>query len=243
MSILGQPPSMAEKIIQFGTRQISYRLHRCTRKRLRIVVSPELIVDIYAPDNAKDYEIDAAIEKKAAWIAKTLDKVAGFHPIPVPTRYIDGETIVYLGRQYRLKIGISQPAKLLGRFLHIQVPDKKDNKKVKQIVDAWYRQRAKDVFARYLVKCQKITSRHNIPQPTLVVRSMRRRWGSCSPTGRITLNLSLIQVPVHCIEYVIMHELCHMKHHNHSKSFYGLLTRCMPDWKQRKQFLSALGFS
>jgi predicted metal-dependent hydrolase len=236
---------MAEKIIQFGTREISYRLHRCARKRLRIVVSPELVVDIYAPDTATDSEIAAVIEKKAAWIAKTLDKVEGYHPIPVPIRYIDGETIVYLGRQYRLKIdiGVSRPAKLLGRFLDVQVPDKKDNKKVKQMVDAWYRERAKDVFARYLTKCREITSRHNIPEPTLTVRSMRRRWGSCSPAGRITLNLRLIQVPVHCIEYVIMHELCHMKYHNHSKSFYGLLTRCMPDWKQRKQYLSSLGFS
>lgn len=237
--------SIAEKIIQFGTRQISYRLHRCNRKRLRIVVTPELVVDIYAPDNADESDIEAAIDKKAAWIAKTLDKVEEYHPIPVPTRYINGETIVYLGRQYRLKIDIGepQPAKLLGRFLHVQVPDKKDNKKVKQIVDAWYRQRAKDVFSRYLIKCQEITTRHNIPEPVLVIRLMRRRWGSCSLKGRITLNLRLIQVPVHCIEYVIMHELCHMKHHNHSKSFYGLLTRCMPDWQQKKQFLGTLGIS
>ena len=110
----------AEKhILEFGSRQITYRLHRADRKRLRIVVSPELMVDVYAPRNTDNEKIRIALQKKASWIARTLDKLESYHPLPIPKRYISGETLVYLGRQYRLKVvkGSKQPAKLAGRFL------------------------------------------------------------------------------------------------------------------------------
>ncbi|HEX22396.1 MAG TPA: M48 family peptidase [Chromatiales bacterium] len=237
--------SMAENILRFGTRRIEYRLHRTDRKRLRIVVSPELTVDVYAPGDADNDQIEAAVRKKAAWIARKLDNLESYHPLPAPTCFVSGETIVYLGRQYRLKVthGPKQPAKLLGQYLWVWVEDKTDTKAVKLAVDSWFRQRADEVFGRYLEKCQQVTSRHGVQEPLLVVRAMRRRWGSCSPAGRITLNVKLMQVPVHCIEYVIMHELCHLKHHNHSKLFYALLTRCLPDWRKRKEILGSVRLS
>jgi len=108
---------------------------------------------------------------------------------------------------------------------------------LKNKVDAWNRQRAEVTFARYLQTCLKVTSRHRLTEPTVSIRKMRTRWGSCSAKERVTLNLHLIQAPVHCIAYVIMHELCHLKHHNHSPAFYALLNRCMPDWQKRRQLL------
>ena len=236
----------AEKhIIKFGSRKISYNLYRSDRKRLRIVVSPELTVDVFAPKTVNDKQLCVAIQKKSPWIARTLDKLETYHPLPTPKRYISGETLVYLGRQYRLKVeeGSKQPAKLLGRFLWVWVKNKKDVQSIKKAVDTWYRKRARETLGRYMERCYTIASRHGVPEPLLVIRAMCRRWGSCSPSNRITLNVNLVKVPVHCIEYVIMHELCHLKNHNHSKVFYSLLTRCQPDWRKRKETLNCFRLS
>lgn len=225
--------------IDFGTRKIVYKLHRQKRKRLRIVVAPELTVDVFAPEAADEEQIHAALIKKAPWIIRKLDALETHHPLPAPKRYISGETLVYLGRQYRLKVeqGFRKPAKLVGRYLWVWVEDKKDTQGVRKAVDSWYRKRADETLGRHMERCYAIAFRHGVPEPVLVIRTMLRRWGSCSPKGRITLNLNLVKAPVHCIEYVIMHELCHLKYHNHSSSFYSLLTRCMPDWRRRKAIL------
>jgi predicted metal-dependent hydrolase len=235
----------AQHVIQFGARQISYHLHRADRKRLRIVVSPELTVDVFAPNTVSHEQVQIAVQKKASWIARTLDKLETYHPLPTPKLYVSGETFVYLGRQYRLKVknSVRQPAKLLGRFLWVWIEDKTDAQGVKRAVDAWYRKRAHETLGRYMEKCYAIASRHGVPEPLLAIRAMRRRWGSCSPSGRITLNVNLVQMPVHCIEYVIMHELCHLKYHNHAKTFYSLLTRCQPDWRKRKETLDRVRLS
>ena len=226
-------------VIAFGTRKITYTLHREDRKRLRIVVAPELAVDVFAPATDDEDQIQAAVMKKAAWIAGKLDALERYHPLPAPKKYISGETLVYLGRQYRLKVeqGPRQPAKLMGQFLKVWVEDKHDTRSVRNTVDSWYRKRAHETLDRYMTRCYAIASRHAVPEPVLFIRTMRRCWGSCSPKGRITLNLNLVKTPVHCIEYVIMHELCHLKYHNHSKSFYSLLTRCQPDCRKRKEIL------
>jgi len=236
---------ISKHVLHFGTRRIPYRLHRSERKRLRVVVSPDLSVEVFAPISVDDEQLRATVQKKAPWIARTLDKLEAYHPLPAPTRYISGETLMYLGRQYRLKVekGSKKQAKLLGRFLWVWIEDKADIQEIKGVVDEWYRKRAYDALGRYLEKCYTIASRHGVPDPVPVIRAMRRRWGSCSPSGRITLNTNLVQVPVHCIEYVVMHELCHLKHHNHSKAFYALLTRCQPDWRKRKEALDRFRLS
>ena len=229
----------SEHILSYGTRRIPFQLRTMERKRLRITVRPNLSVRADAPDTFSESEILEAMQSKASWVASQLDELEAYHPLPKPHRYVSGETIVYLGRQYRLKIeqGENLPAKLRGKFLHITAADAKDRKSIKIKVEAWYRQRAEVTFARYLQNCLPVTSRHGITEPIVSIRKMRTRWGSCSAKERVTLNLHLIQAPVHCIEYVIMHELCHLKHHNHSPAFYSLLSRCMPDWQKRRQLL------
>ena len=235
-------PPTTDRILLFGKRRIPYSLQVMPRKRFRIVVTPGLHVKASAPDTVSEEDVQAAMQSKAPWIARQLDAMQQYHPLPAPHKYISGETFVYLGRQYRLRVetGPNSSAKLTGRFLLVSVPDKQDTASIRKAVDTWYRDHAATTFQKYLDKWQAVAARHGVPACQLVIRRMRTRWGSCSASKRITLNLDLIQTPTHCIEYVIAHELCHLKHHNHSKAFYRLHTRIMPDWPRRKALLDTI---
>ncbi len=231
---------LGERYVSFGSREIPYRLQTMARKRLRITVRPDLSIRVDAPEGFTEEEISEAVRSKGRWLVRQLDEIAAFHPLHQTYRYVSGETLVYLGRQYRLRVVKSEPkpAKLRGRYLHVTVDDKRDTEAVKRGVESWYRRRADEVFARSIEQCFEIAGRHGAEKPDLTIRKMRTRWGSCSALGRMMLNLYLVQVPVHCIDYVVMHELCHTVEHNHSKAFYRLLTRCLPDWEKRKAVLN-----
>jgi hypothetical protein len=203
---------------------------------------PNLSVVVHAPFSAAEKTVFDAIVRKAPWISNALDQLREFHPHPTPNTYTGGETFMFLGRQYRLRVeqGPLTAAKHEGRFLKVTVPDKTMRDKIRQVVERWNAARAKDVFTKHFFSCLEIGTRHGIPAVSFKVRNMRTRWGSCTAAGHITLNLHLVKAPVHCIDYVIMHELCHLVHHDHSEAFYRLLSRCMPDWQRRKRILNQL---
>lgn len=114
-----------------------------------------------------------------------------------------------------------------------------DPRKVRKAVVGWYTERAKDVLRRRLELCHAQIKRLCVSIPKLVIRPMTRRWGSYTKAGSIVLNRELVQAPVHCIDYVIFHELVHSIVPNHGPRFYELLARYLPDWELRKTRLEA----
>lgn len=225
--------------IQFGTASIEFRIQFRKRKRLTIHVHPDKTVKVIAPEERSLDEVVQRVRKRAAWILKQQDYFEQFQPLPTPRRYVSGETHLYLGRQYLMKVRTSSQelVKLKGRYLHVSTQNPKSVNQVSALVDAWYSAHAGKTFQRRLELCRDRIRTFRSEDPDIVVRKMRTRWGSCTRAGNLVLNTELVKAPLDCIDYVIVHELCHLRVRLHSPTFYRLLTRCLPDWERRKRRL------
>ena len=209
------------------------------RKTLEIAVHPDKRVIVRAPNGTDPDSIKRALKKRARWIQKQVDFFCKFEPRTTNRKYLGGETHLYLGRQYRLKVSVGKKneVKLSRGFLHVFSYNGNEPEKIKKILDAWYLEKAKVKFADSLNKSlPKFKAKlHGFPR--LNIRRMKTRWGSLSTKGTITLNFDLIKAPTECIDYVIIHELCHHEFRKHSPDFYKLLEKMLPDWQKRKHKL------
>jgi len=228
--------------IQYGKEIIEFALEFSDRKKLRIDVYPDRHVVVYAPTGKTIEEIKERVKKKGSWIIKQKLYFERYQPSLPNKSYISGETHLYLGRQYRLKVLESdcEEVKLFGKYIFVSTKSKQNTMKVKALFDEWYKKHARKIFYQYLVDCYNRSDRFRFKLPNYQIRKMNKRWGSYTKGGYILLNLELIKTPLYCIEYVIMHELCHMKVRSHNIQFYKLLTTLMPDWKKRKEKLDAI---
>lgn len=223
-----------EKII-YGKSVIEFNITYSDRKTLGITVNPDLSVNIKAPLNSKKEDIFKIVEKRAPWILEQKRFFLSFEPRRKEYLYKSGETHYYLGRQYLLKIveGKAEDVFYKGRYLLLETNDKSPLN-VKKLLDRWYRDRAKVKFAEIAEPLIQQFKKYEVEPNNLYIQNMKFRWGSCSAKGNIILNPELIKAPKPCIEYVIIHELCHLIHPNHSKAFFQLQSREMPDWEKWK---------
>lgn len=225
--------------IQFGSRQIDFRLEYSSRKSLGITITPEMKVLVKAPTDTSIEKVKEKIRKKAPWIIRQQSFFLSFQPKTPPRKFISGETHLYLGRQYRLKLvpGKIESVKLKGKFLEVTTNEKA---RAKQLVGDWYLQNAKLKFHSIARPLIEKFSKYKVEPTSIVFRDMPTRWGSCTPKGKIILNPELIKAPKGCIEYVIIHELCHLIHHDHTQKFIDLQTKEMKDWEKWKMKLEKL---
>lgn len=227
-------------VIEFGSESICYEvLFLASRRTLGIEVHPDQRVVVRAPTGCPAELIAERVQKRAAWICRQIADFQRYTPRTPQRQYLSGETHLYLGRQYRLKVvsGDVGSVKLSRGYLTVTVAGVPDRERVRAMLHRWSLVRARQVFEEVLARNLR---RHCIAQsPRLIVRAMKSRWGSLSQAGTMTLNSQLIRAPRSCIEYVITHELCHLTHRDHDASFYRLLGQIMPDWEKRKQRLEA----
>ena len=232
LSSLTQDPLLG---FLYGDEYISFvRVPRLKASaKILIKVHPDGRVVVAAPEEASHEAVLAAVQQRGRWIYKQLRDFAKRLEYTTPRQYLSGESHYYLGKQYLLKVNQApqhvQRVKLLRGKLEVSVRNN-NAEKVRDLLTSWYKSRAKKVFAQrldaMLEQAWWITVR-----PPLRTLSMQNQWGSCSPNGSLTLNPHLVKAPRECIDYVILHELCHIAEHNHSQRVYRLLGQVMPGWE------------
>jgi predicted metal-dependent hydrolase len=232
--------------VQFGNTPFIFDVLYSARRTLSVQVYPDRAIEVDAPTGTDPKVIEAFIKRHGAWILRQLRELTQYDKQnnPLPRRYVSGESYRYLGRQYRLKVVADNVERVvLSRgWLTVGIADPDDSRTIERLIGAWYQAKAERIFYERLTACYAKVEALGIALPPLRIRTMKRRWGSCSKTGQITLNLMLIQAPRTLIDYVILHELCHLVELNHSPRFWALLTRILPDWKRRREALNQYEF-
>lgn len=224
--------------VKYGSKTIDFKISRTNRKTLAIEVHPDSTVQLVAPENALLSDIKEKVVNRGRWIVKQQYYFEQFLPHTPIREYISGETHYYLGKRYLLKViqDKNKSVKLKGGQLLVLSPNT-DIDKVKALMASWYYEHAKRKFNSILNKAILEFRKENIHLERMDIKRMKNRWGSCTVNGVITLNPELIKAPSRCIEYVIIHELCHLQIANHKKEFYQLLDEKMPNWKKWKNHL------
>lgn len=235
---------MAERLsVLYGTREIDVTIVRRPRKTLEIAVEPDARIVVTAPISASHQAIAAKIRKHARWVHRQQRFFANYLPRTPARNFVPGETHLYLGRHYRLKVvqHVEESVILKRGFLivHSRTPEMPDQ--TRRLVQAWYSERARLKFSERLESCLlRLGDAEKFRPKSLIIRQLRQRWGSMSPAQRLLLNRRLIEAPRESIDYVITHELCHIAEPNHGPRFYCLLTRVLSDWPKRKARLELI---
>lgn len=230
--------------VQWGQTSIPYGVRRSRRRStVSIAIHPRDGVLLTAPAATPIARLDRVVHAKARWIVERLRRGSVLPPQPAQREFVDGETFHYLGRQYRLRVEPRLEGVALRRGLLVAgVQDARRGsgggaEHVRDALVCWYRQHAAERlpdFAGHWARRLGVTV-------NVALRDQRARWGSCDRAGSLRLNWRIIQAPRTCIEYVVAHEVVHVRHPNHTPAFWGALGRVMPDYEQRRTRLRELG--
>ena len=225
--------------IQYGATIIDYDIEFAQRKTLSICVNPDSSVCLRAPIDTTLEQIQQKVHKRASWILKQKRFFESFGTSTTKRQYISGESHLYLGRQFMLRVKESNvnAVHYQNNIIEIECRHKKD---AGILLQTWYRQRANVKFQEYAQPIIEQFSIYGVKPQSLSIKKMDKRWGYCTIDGHITLNPRLICAPRCCIEYVITHELCHLIYRSHNKEFYALLTKEMPHWEKWKNKLERI---
>ena len=209
------------------------RTHRVKSATIKV---EECAVSIVVPKKLSTERIEQLLSDKSRWIKEKLILQREANPVS-HKQYVSGEAFTYLGRNYRLKVqqGNFQPVKLKQGRLVVTLPNGKDQPyMIRNALVRWYKRQGE---IRLKEKIYRYADKMGVEFTSMGVKSFKSRWGSCSVKGRIDFNWAIIMAPHHIVDYVVVHELCHLVQHDHSSKFWKLVEREVPDYLGCKEWL------
>jgi predicted metal-dependent hydrolase len=228
---------------------ISYEIvYSRKRKRAAILVRPDTRIEFRAPQGLSTDIIREMVKGKAQWILKKLELFEANRLPDQKKRYCEGENYLYLGREYPLRIrfvdNVKKPLSFFrGSELIVEVPGNTSEDqlpfRVKEAVWNFYSERAEEEVEKIL---RSYSKKLGVALPVFKVKYQKRRWGSCSADNVLRINFQLIMAPPRQFEYVVVHELCHVKEKNHSARFWKLVRELMPDYEEYRSSLKKDGW-
>ena len=233
--------------VRFGDITIDYNIRRSVKRRKTVQITVDGGgVQVAAPSTAEDSRLKEIVRKRAPWI---LDHSSERLLVVPPKRFVSGETLPYLGRNIRMVIETKEHRKPEVRFDHwrfrVSVPtgldDENRRDRIRRAFVNWYRRRASDRLTAAIERWWPILGYGEMSR--VLIRDQRLRWGSCAPDGTLRFNWRVVMLPTRLIDYVVVHELAHMRVKNHSANFWSLVTRTLPDAQQRRRDLREAGQS
>ena len=215
-------------------------IHKKKVKNVTLKVKRDGSIHLTVPEAATDDYIERVIANKEEWIESQLKHFNENYQKPKEKEMVSGESFKYLGKNYRLKVIESNEeyVRLYRGYIEIYVKDKNNTAKKQELLKKWYQEKAKKKFAELVHEYEQVVKEE---VNSIRVITMQTRWGSCNVERKnINLNLELIKKPRYCIEYVILHELAHLKYPNHGKKFWEYMSVHMPNWEWRKNKLESI---
>lgn len=227
----------------FNNQIIKYQLSIKNVKNINLRINSRGEISVSVPKSvSKDY-LNTFLVNKGEWILNHLNKIKNSQLNTISSKVESGKKVFFIGNQYSLVIKQSQFSlvEIADTIITISTPYIDCQEKIKQQYLDWLHTNALPVFEDSIITMCQTISKYNIEKPMFTIRNMKTRWGSCFVSRKkIGLSLQLIKSPKSCIDYVVLHELIHFIHPNHSPNFYGVLTELMPDWKKRKDQLNTM---
>jgi len=229
--------------LAIGNSKVPIKVIRTDRRKTATIKIVEGDVHVIVPQRLSQKRIEELIKQKSDWIRQKLHLQASIQPVK-PKEYISGEAFSYLGKNYRLKLseGDTEGVKLKGGRFMLAVPKTRHGDARTQYVQAqlaqWYRDHA---ALRLRDKAERYAPLLGVSPNSINVKYFKARWGSCSIHGDITFNWRIIMAPHRIVDYVVVHELAHLKHHDHSPRFWQTMESVIPDYRECREWLKLHG--